>query len=166
MAQPIEMLKKLSPKTICEDLLSAIEEKIDLYTIYGSASDIISGESSYGPWDAIVGNFEACRIDNGQIFAGIKAFIPEPMGTLLVAKVKELDVGEKVEFALMISIKPADTKTGYEYVCSPIIESESTSEMAKLRQQVNANLAALPAPTAGTPKAKPEKKADKKSTKK
>lgn len=159
MTQAIEMLKKLSPKTICEDLLGPIEEKVDLYTVYGTANDITSGESTYGPWDALVGSFEACRIDNGQIFAGIKAFIPEPLGSMLVNKVKELEAGEKVEFAVMISIKPADTKTGYEYICTPIVQTEATSEMAKLRQTVQTNLAALPAPNAGTPKPKAKAKA-------
>lgn len=143
----IEILRRMTSKFICGDELQAPENQVDLYTVYGAATDIVSGEGAYGPWQGLAGRFEACRISDGKMFASMKCFVPEPMGSILCEKVSDLGEGEKVEFAIIVGIKPADSKTGYEYTCSPVVSPEASSELSVLRSQA---LAALPAPSSAT----------------
>lgn len=146
MTNKVELLRKLSAKTIIGKI-DPPEDAVDLFTIYGSATDVKSGESAYGQWDCLVGKFEAVKMDTGEMFASMQCFLPEPMGSMLVNRVRELEDGEKVEFAVVIGVKPCDRgSTGYEYTCKPVVEPEATSELSALRDLVRASVPMLPAP--------------------
>jgi hypothetical protein len=117
------------------------------------------------PWCAFIGEFEAVRVDNGEVFSSGKCFLPQPMQDMLFGRIMQAkeagDSGVSVQFALRISIvKPTGTKasaTGYEYVPHSLIKSEDSSPMLALREQAKAALLAIAAPPSTAAKATAKK---------
>lgn len=139
-----EMLRKLSVKTICGDQ-KAPEKATGLFQCYGVAQGLRTGNTTYGPWLAFTGNFEAVRSKDGRKFFGTQIFLPEPAQSMMAGHLKvaqEEDKTATIAFAFEIGIKPNDTPVGYEYTIKPLIKPSGNDPLAALRQQ----LAALPAP--------------------
>lgn len=145
----VKLLRKLAPRTILGEQPEKPEKAQPLFTIYGVAHAIKQGESAYGPWMGLVGDFEATRLSDKQAFRSPVAFLPEPFMSLTVAAIDKArraskegeDIG--VEFACIVGIKPAKTNTGYEYTCEPLTEHRSSDRLSQMRAIA---MAALPAP--------------------
>lgn len=156
-----EMLKKMSAKLILgKDPKSFNPEEEGetalLYTIYGSASSVRSGESSYGEWTALIGTFEAVRAEDNVVFQGGQAFLPEPMSSMMAAKLREIDA-QAIDFALKVYIKcRPDLARGYEYIGEPIHDATASDPLEKMRSLAKA---ALPAPEPEEKPATTKKKA-------
>lgn len=155
----MEILKKLTPKTILGGKPEKPAQASDLFTIYGKATGVKTGESTYGPWAAILGQFEAVKADTGEVYFSTVAILPEPMNSAIVDRVKSGKDGEEVRFAFVIGIKPADTATGYEYTTKPLQEPTADDGLNDLRALAQKHVPALPAPTAA------DKDADKPASK-
>ena len=136
-----ELVRKLSPKTVLEKKVEAPSKATPLYRVYGIARGVRSGESQFGIWTALVGSFEAIRIDDGAVFAGIQCFLPEPMNGMIADKLRHDSETKEVQFAVEVGIKPSDVPVGYEYTSKPIVDVEQADALAGLREKV-----ALPAP--------------------
>jgi len=155
----ITPLKKLSVKSICGTLkmvdfyipkndeagkplvddkgraiLQPIERK--LCRIAGTANAIDSGESTYGVWFSLLGEFAATDYQTGEIFVGRSAFIPGAMGDALIAALESAhkeDASSTLKFSVDISavVSPRD-ENKYEYVVRPVIESDVRNEAVAL----------------------------------
>jgi hypothetical protein len=142
------MIRKLSYRTIFGCQPSIPQKQINVFTMIGKARGVRSGESSYGPWSALVGQFEATTliadgdVVAGEVFVGPQAFLPEPIHGMLVSQLRDTEV-EEVEFAMIVAIKPSKTATGYEYVAIPIVEAKDSGSLNHLRDKL---LSALPSP--------------------
>lgn len=166
------LLKKMSPKTILgEDPKNYIPvdkegnpiegATVHLFTIYGTASDVRSGESNFGGWTALIGNFEAIPTDNSDVYQGGQAFLPEPLNSMIASKLREVDA-ESVDFAVKVFLKErGDLARGYEYIGEPIQDPSASDPLEKMRKMAQA---ALPAPET-VPENSPAKAPAKKTAK-
>lgn len=144
----VEMLKKLTAKAIMGEKVKAPEKATVLFTVYGIANGVRKGETNFGPWVALTGNFEAVRKSDGKVFRSSNVFLPEPMHGMLVAAVSADDT-RNVQFACNVILKPrADLAIGYEYIAEPVVESGENDPLAALRSSVKA---LLPAPSDDDP---------------
>jgi hypothetical protein len=146
-----EMLKKMSAKNVMGGRvrLAEGENERELYTIFGLANGLKNGTSDFGDWIALMGQFKAVRGGDGAVFYSAKAFLPDVAQDMIVAAVKsaqEDDKNASVEFAYVIGIREADTATGYEYTCRPLIEQRADA-LASLETRLAGRLA-LPNPNA------------------
>ncbi len=143
-------LRKLTTKTIMEGRIFRPTAKEEyLYRIAGQVTGIKTGDSDYGPWVAFTGNFTARRHD-GVLFAGPRAFIPQPFQDMIEAAIKQQEADglvASVQFGLDISVIQDDTASiGYQYKCVPVIEVESEAQSLLESTMEKTPLPKLPAP--------------------
>lgn len=141
----ITPLKKLSVKTICgalkiKDFPEADSEGVNqerlLCRIAGTAKGIDRGESTYGAWESLSGEFAATAYETGEIFVGNSAFIPGAMGDALITALDSAqreDAASTLKFSVDVSavISSRDANK-YEYVVRPVIESDVRNEAVAL----------------------------------
>lgn len=161
-------IRKITPKDVMEKKMKEVAIPSDLFTLIGRAWNLRDGESSYGSWTALVGEFEATRISDGQRFISTQCFIPGAAGELLTTQVRkfvteEIPVtseqfkktgktykvtGETVELALIISVKAAQRDGGaaHEYVTRPVVPVQKADPLAALRERMMKTLPKLTAP--------------------
>lgn len=168
-----EISKKISPKEIVGDLKKMVMSgdlklPCDLYTVIGRAGNIREGESTYGPWVAALGEFEATQlIGDKKTFIGTQLFLPGPAGELLIEQIRRFTTepiepteeqkkkgggrtykttGEYVELALIVAAKVSDRAGGapYEYVVRPLEPIRKHDALAHLRAKVQQKLLAAP----------------------
>lgn len=161
-------IRKITPKDVMEKKMKEVTIPSDLFTLIGRAWNLRDGESSFGPWTALVGEFEATRISDGQRFISTQCFIPGAAGDILTSEVRkfvmeEIPVtaeqykktgktyrvsGETVELALIISVKAATRDGGaqHEYVTRPVVPVQKADPLAALRERVMKSLPKLAAP--------------------
>ena len=137
------LIKKISAKTVV-GTVTAPEKATPLYTVMGIANGIKSGQSTYGEWIALTGQFEAMNLETGESVAAPQCFLPDPLQGMIVAKIRTPDdngVTPSVRFAVEIGIKPAKSTLGYEYTVRELVDAQENDPLADLRK-------ALPAPNA------------------
>lgn len=166
-------IRKITPKDVMEKKMKEVAIPADLFTLIGRAWNLRDGESSFGPWTALVGEFEATRISDGQRFISTQCFIPGAAGEILTNEVRkfvmeEIPVtaeqfkktgktykvsGETVELALIISVKAATRDGGaqHEYVTRPVVPVQKADPLAALRERVMKSLPKLAAPKPAAP---------------
>lgn len=168
----MNLVSKLGVKTIVGKLVKpeADAPARSVARIFGIARGTVSGATDYGDFVGFKGDFKGINYDTGEEFRSGKCFLPEIATNLLLAALEASGRGEtkaskgtlkrtetaysgSIEFGFDISIKPATTATGYEYLVTPLMPV-SESDPLELMQK-NSGFAALPAPkalvaTAGT----------------
>lgn len=132
----MNLLSKISMKTIGADVEASKEGPIALAHVLGIAKGVKTGQSTYGDWTAFVGSFEAVNLETGEIFRAGKCFLPEIATSLLAGALTD---AETVQFALEIGARPAKNAVGYEYTVTPLIGPSESDELSMLKK-------ALPAP--------------------
>lgn len=163
-----QILKKLNPKDIMGTKIRELPIPSDLYTIIGRAHNLRDGESQFGPWTSLRGEFEAVRLSDGETFISAECFVPGPAGDLLVQQVRKFiteeipvseeqakkagrtykTTGEYVEMALVVSTKASTRDAGqpYEFVVRPIVPVQKADALAALRERMMKTLPRLAAP--------------------
>lgn len=131
-----ELIRKISAKTVIGKIEKPEKAK-PLFHVYGIARGVRTGESTYGPWVALIGQFEAVNLESGETYQAPQCFLPEPIGSMMAAQVQDDDT-ESVQFGLEVGIKPADTATGYEYTSKALVESREADPLADLRSKMPA----------------------------
>lgn len=105
--------------------------------IVGFASGVKRGDSSYGPWAALVGEFAATNYETGEVFGSKTAIIPGPMGEALVTSTEQAlleDAESKVRFSCDVFVRRSarDPKRKYEYIVRPVIDAKLSSPALEL----------------------------------
>ena len=141
------LIRKISAKSICGKI-TAPKKATPLYVCLGIATKTKSGQSDFGEWTALVGQFEATNISDGVVSQAPQCFLPEPLNSMLAESLMELDdddnrVNSSVQFAVEVGIKPSDVPIGYEYTTKEIVEADTADPLAALR---DAAVKSLPAP--------------------
>jgi hypothetical protein len=138
----IRLEKKLSAKSIMEGPIPHVEEAVDLYTIYGKATGLkaYKGTDSTPPGYALTGVFEAVRNDTGEVVAGPRAFLPDPLHSMIVERLLSGDENTSVEFAATVGIRPTGRSIPYEYTVTPHVAPSQSDSLAHLRQTIPAYL--------------------------
>ena len=142
------LIRKISAKTVCGKVEKP-EKNTPLFIVGGIANKVKTGDSTYGTWTALVGQFEATNIETGEVFVGPQCFLPEPMNGMIAASLEMLDdegkrVNNSVQFAVEVGVKKSDNTVGYEYTAKEIMKSDSADPLAAIRETITK---ALPAPT-------------------
>ena len=136
------LIKKISPKTVCGDIKKIVANVADkdgqfkpftLYTVFGVAIGIQTGSSDMGEWMAFKGDFEAHNADTGEIFRAPKCFINEPAQSMIEAALAENDT---VEMAFDVKVAPDNNAYGYTYTVAPRIQPQENDAISLLRQKV------------------------------
>ena len=141
------LIRKISAKSICGKV-EVPKKATALFVVFGIATKTRSGQSDYGPWTALVGQFEATNIETGEISQAPQCFLPEPMNEMIANQLDETDdegnrITNSVQFSVEVGVKPADNAVGYEYTTKTVVESDAADPLAALRDQ---SAKALPAP--------------------
>jgi hypothetical protein len=171
-----EILRRINAKDVVggniRDLVMEGKIKLpcDAFTLIGRAGNLRDGESSFGPWTALVGEFEAVNIlegseNKGKAFIAPQMFLPGPAGDLLVTQVRkfvqeEIPVtseqykktgktykvsGEYVDLAVIVGLKKASRDGGapYEFTVRPIVPVQKSDALSGLRERMAAALPQL-----------------------
>ncbi len=134
------LIKKLSAKTVY-GVVKAPEKAMALFTVIGIANGVKTGQSTYGEWVALTGQFEGQNLESGEAFMAPQAFLPEPINGLIAAKVRTPDENGQpvsVRFAVEVGIKPSKSTLGYEYTVRELIDASENDPLADLRKSLPA----------------------------
>jgi len=137
--KPPGFLKKITVKEVCGvPLLKDIPEGeiLPLLKIAGYAQGVREGESNYGPWKAIMGEFAAVNLKSGEIFHSPVAIVPSAYGELLVQQTYAAlhnDATSRVKFAVEIGVQVSKRDPNkYEYCVTPIQEPDTVNPAVAL----------------------------------
>lgn len=170
------LVRKISPKTVAGDKLRRLDQKdapaeVVLYDVFGIVNDVRKSKpDAERAWIGFVGQFEAVTPE-GEIFQSGQCFLVQPITDMLYSALKQSEASSveghaQVQMAVRISIvapsKSADgsfkqSMTGYEFRVKPLIESQSTSPLALIKQQAADALKTLDQPKLAAPDVKPKK---------
>lgn len=146
------IVKKLSVKTVHGkvDPSKLDKEGSVLFRIMGEASGLKSGESQFGAWTALTGQFAAIK-PSGEMVRASQAFLPDVLLSMIQPVVEQ---GEKVEFVFdVVAVPDSSVAVGYTYAARPVIAPEpATDPIARLMEKAGAS-PALAAPTPAPKKA-------------
>jgi hypothetical protein len=106
--------KKLSAKIIIGKRIGKIDAPMDLFTVIGVAIGVKSGQSTYGEWSGLRGQFEVVRCSDGETLQAPLIILPEAATDSLSPYDKVIDCFP-FEFGLLVGIDPATNQAGFEY---------------------------------------------------
>lgn len=137
----ITPIKKLTVATIYGKVaVKDIPEggELKLCRIAGFARGVKQGESNYGDWKALEGEFTARNEQTGEIFASAQAFVPGAMGDMLVQSMESAlreDAAAQLKFSVDVAVivSPRDPNK-YEYKVRPVIENALAAPALELLQ--------------------------------
>lgn len=123
----IDSVKKLQSKVIMGAEIKNVEDG-NMYIVSGKATGMKGGESNYGPWECLTGEFKAERIVDGKIFSSNVVFLPD-VAHMQIAHVLKSGEAEAVDFVFAIGrITSDNSATGFEYTCTPLVQPEIESD--------------------------------------
>lgn len=146
-------IKKLSVATVygkikLADLIE--KKKIAVMIVVGTAIATKEGESGYGVWRALQGQFRAINPETGDTFEGPQLFLPD---VALVPIEVALAGSRGVEFAIrVVAIYVADNpgrKPGgapYEYTFEPLLIPVEDNPLDRLMAKIDPAKLALSGP--------------------
>lgn len=143
---------RLSGKTTIARIVAA-NGVLNCGQFIGRASGIKQGETDFGVWNALTGNFRGISPDGEVMDSGV-CFLPDVAFDMIKG---QLDGGAiAVDFAFAITAALDDTSpVGFSYRATPLMDSEETDPVLMLQQKLAAKLA-LAAPTKAATEAAPE----------
>jgi len=125
------LVKKISSKLMC----GVIRENEDgiLYNVIGTATGVKTGQSNFGEWVALKGEFNAWN-DKVNVKSNV-IFLPEVATIPLEAALK---AGAKhVDFGISVIKGASDSVIGYEYSIKNIIPVKESNRLEDLRERFN-----------------------------
>ncbi len=142
-----KMIKKISVKHVC----GIIEPEVigtkqngkpeigfktqNLMKILGVCVATRTGESTYGTFMGLSGQFKATNLLTGEEFGSSQCFLADDLTSLIAAQLSAEGINS-VEFGFIIGIKPSDATIGYEYTSESILKTSKTDPIALLEQRV------------------------------
>ena len=147
-----KLVGKLSAKSVGVNFAKAKEAPMDHFDVIGYATGVKEGESTYGKWFALEGNFEARNLETDQVYVSAKCFLPPIVNNLVAVQVQE---GKSVQFAYRVGTIPANTVAGYEYTIEALVEAEPLEILENIKSKIDVTSST---PAALTAPEKPSKK--------
>lgn len=156
----MEIVKKLSIGKLVGKVTGFLPDSrtditpVEMGRVVGIARGIKTGESTFGPWRALTGDFvfiPSVGAKKDQKFRSGQLFMPDVALDLVAPIVENIERGNGVEVAFSLSARnDADSSVGYVYTCAFLMEPADNDPLVGLLTK------ALPAPA-------PEKTDDKKT---
>ena len=128
----IETERKLSAKIIVGKRIGQVTEPKDLFTVIGIATGIRSGQSNYGEWTGLKGQFEVVRCDDGKVLQAPIMILPEPAMMELVGS----GFGYPLQFAFLVRVVPSFNSAGFEYEVRKLVEPRPYDALDELRMLI------------------------------
>lgn len=132
-------LKKITVKEVYGvPLLKDIPEgeMLPLIKVAGFAQGVKEGESTYGQWKALLGEFAAVNLKTGEIFHSPVAIVPSAFGEMLIQQTQAAlhqDATSRVKFAVEIGVQISKRDPNkYEYVVTPVQEPDTVNPAVAL----------------------------------
>jgi hypothetical protein len=157
----VTISKKLSMKVLAGNIKAAVKslangESVDLARVVGIARGTKTGESQFGPWTALTGDFIAESLHGdkaGNRYRTGTLFLPDVALDLVLPHVEGLAKGDGVELAFKLSAEAnEDANHGYVYGAEFLTEPEENDPLEALAAK------ALPAPAEKEAEKAPAKK--------
>lgn len=145
----VTIAKKLSMKGLVGNVKAHVKElengqQIALASIAGIVRGTKSGESNFGPWVALTGDFMAQPAVGDKVGNRCRTgvlFLPDVAQDLVLPLVSGLGKGDGIEIAFEIGAEADETSnTGYVYTAQFLTEPEENDPLEALISK------ALPAP--------------------
>jgi hypothetical protein len=159
--------RKISVKEVCGTLprMNEGDPSRTLMHVIGKANRVKEGIGDYGPWQKLMGQFEAVNLATGEISVAPQCILPEPMNGMVAGQILNAEPGAApvIEFALEIGVEASGKAggTGYEFTTRPLVEARETDALSELRKHVP-KLIGTPEVTPATPAPEPEAETPKK----
>lgn len=157
-SQSATALKKLSVKTVHgkirqDEIPKDGKTVTPIMQIIGMATGVVSGDTDFGAYDKLIGQFEAVDLVSGELFTAPECFVPEPYNSMIAQKLKgsqNVPGVSAVEFAFEIGVMaPTEDQTvKYTYSTKVLRDASAGDPLETLRARVP-RLAALAPPSSG-----------------
>ena len=132
-------VKKISVATVYGkiDLKTLIEKSsMPIMTVIGLAIGTRVGQSAYGDWTALVGQFQAANAETGEVMDAAQLFLPD-VALLPIQTALARPECKGVEFAIQVSVHyAADAKPGgspYEYSFEPLLPPDENDPISRMK---------------------------------
>lgn len=111
--------------------------EVKLMRVAGYCQGVKTGQSSYGEWQALIGEFAATNYATGELFQSKTCILPGPLGAALIDTTREAledSADARVRFSVDVSVKRSarEPKAKHEYVVRPVLETEFKSAAVAL----------------------------------
>jgi hypothetical protein len=131
----VELVKKLSTKTICGEITKP-EKPHPVFRIAGVSHGIRTGNSQFGDYTAFVGTFRAKNLLTQKEYASGTCFLPKVVEEMLISALREkqsVDTLASVEFSIEVGVTPSKkAAVGYEYTVRPLREFAVNDALSNL----------------------------------
>lgn len=149
-----QLVRRLDRNTICgpsEDLMTlALADKTKTHFIYrvgGTAVGVVRGESKFGEWIKLVGQFKAINY-KGLAFKSGTAFLPGDMAQIVGDKLTGEDAADSVSFLYDVYVRYDSTLPAkYGYIIEQVRKPEEGDPVDMLFNSAS-NIPMLEAPKA------------------
>lgn len=123
----VETERKLSAKIIVGKRIGQVTEPKDLFTVIGIATGTRSGQSNYGEWTGLKGQFEVVRCDDGKVLRAPIMILPD------AAMAELAKCSWPSQFAFLVRVIPSSNSAGFEYEVQRIIGPMDYDALSGLR---------------------------------
>lgn len=143
----MQALRKISIAKVYGEVEKPKNNKpIPIMIVAGTAVGTKTGQSDFGPYTGLKGEFGALNVSTGEEFRANICYLPDP-ALLPVLVALEKDDVRSVEFSYLISAIKSKTPVGYEYVAEPTTEPKEGDPVGLMLQDASKRAAKmLPAP--------------------
>jgi hypothetical protein len=126
-AVEIETERKLSAKIIVGKRIGHITEPKDLFTVIGIATGIRIGQSNYGEWTGLKGEFEVVRCEDGKVLQAPIMILPD------AAMAELAKCTWPTQFAFLVRVVPSANDAGFEYEVKQLVPPAPYDALDELR---------------------------------
>src|SRR5271170_6079830 len=130
VAIEVETERKLSAKIIVGKRIGKIEAPTDLFTVIGIATGLRTGQSTYGEWTGLKGEFEVVRCEDGKVLQAPIMILPDAAMAELGAAIWPK------QFAFLVRVVPSAKPEGFEYEIKKLVEPGPHDALDELRMLI------------------------------
>lgn len=141
----LKLLNKITVKDVCGKTKAPLEgESLDLMVVTGIVARVSAGNTNYGDFVKLHGQFHAKNLVTGDEFRSGSCILPDVINDMIHGQFAAMEPGSSVQFGVKISVDQDDSVIiGYKYSAEPLIDAAESDPLEALLTTVNA---ALPAP--------------------
>ena len=127
-------VSKLSGKTTVKRVVDAAGNVLQCGQFMGRATGIITGDSDYGPWTGLLGQFRAIS-PKGETFDSAQCFLPDVAQNLIIGQLQ--GGAQAVDFAFNITaILDEESPVGFSYRAAPLLDVSADDPIARIQQRM------------------------------
>lgn len=136
----MELVNKISMAQMFGNIKALVKpmtegESKEILKIVGICNGTKQGESDFGSYTALLGEFKATNLITGKDYVSGKCFLPMVVTNLVAGQFN--DEIKKVQFAFIISVvEDQSSQVGYHYTATPLMKASASDPIALLEQSI------------------------------